>query len=263
MEGDVEIRNTHLERQATSDAETMSAVVELRRYRLRPGARERLIGLFDREFVETQEAVGMRVIGQFRDLDDPNAFVWLRGFRDMDARKEALAAFYGGPVWAQHRNTANDTMVNSDNVLLLRPAWPGAGFPLPGKARPAPDKAARTSGMVLATTCHLAPRTDIAFAEFFANQVKPALARASANVLAAFMSERSENTFPRLPVREGETVFTWFSSFADETAYAEHVAALARSEEWNRELLPEIDSRAWRSNDVMRLAPTARSLLPD
>jgi len=32
-------------------------------------------------FVETQEATGMRVIGQFRDLGDPNRFVWLRGQR--------------------------------------------------------------------------------------------------------------------------------------------------------------------------------------
>ena len=51
-----------------------------------PGRRDDLIELFDREFVETQEAVGIQVIGQFRDLDDPNRFVWLRGFNDMSAR---------------------------------------------------------------------------------------------------------------------------------------------------------------------------------
>jgi hypothetical protein len=31
--------------------------------------------------VETQEAVGANVIGTFRDLDDPDRFVSLRGFR--------------------------------------------------------------------------------------------------------------------------------------------------------------------------------------
>jgi hypothetical protein len=36
------------------------AVVELRRYRLRPGRRDDLVALFERELVETQEAVGMR-----------------------------------------------------------------------------------------------------------------------------------------------------------------------------------------------------------
>ena len=29
------------------------------------------------------------------------------------------SAFYGGPVWQAHRNEANATMVDSDNVLLL------------------------------------------------------------------------------------------------------------------------------------------------
>ena len=55
-------------------------VVELRQYTLRPGQRDVLIGLFDREFVESQEAAGMAIVGQFRDLDDPDRFVWIRGF---------------------------------------------------------------------------------------------------------------------------------------------------------------------------------------
>ncbi|TIT92200.1 MAG: NIPSNAP family protein, partial [Mesorhizobium sp.] len=33
-----------------------SPVVELRQYTLKPGRRETLIALFDREFIETQEA---------------------------------------------------------------------------------------------------------------------------------------------------------------------------------------------------------------
>ena len=57
-------------------------VVELRQYTLHPHQRDTLIALFDREFVESQEALGMQVIGPFRDLDDPDRFVWLRGFDD-------------------------------------------------------------------------------------------------------------------------------------------------------------------------------------
>ena len=56
-----------------------------------------MIDLFDREFVEPQEALGMKVIGQFRDLERPDRFVWLRGFSDMPSRKQMLADFYGGP----------------------------------------------------------------------------------------------------------------------------------------------------------------------
>ena len=109
-------------------------VVELRQYTLKPGARDALVALFDREFVAPQEAVGMRVIGQFRDLDDADRFVWLRGFADMASRSAGLQAFYGGPAWLAHREEANATMVDSDDVLLLRPAWPGASFT--GAARP-------------------------------------------------------------------------------------------------------------------------------
>jgi hypothetical protein len=235
-------------------------VVEFRRYRLRPDARERLIDLFDREFVETQEAVGIDVIGQFRDLDDADSFAWLRGFRDMPSRAEALAAFYGGAVWAKHREAANSTMINSANVLLLRPAFSDGGFALPAK-RPDPGAPELTPGVVIATTCHLAPRTEDAFADLFAQVITPLLVAASANVLASFVTERSPNTFPRLPVREGETVFVWFSGFESIAVYEAHRAALAGSKAWTDEAVPEMDRRIWRRNEISRLVPTARSLL--
>src|SRR5882672_7456480 len=102
--------------------QTCCPIVELRQYTLHPGKRDVLIDLFDREFVESQEALGMKVIGQFRDLDDPNRFVWLRGFRGMPSRAQVLKDFYGGPVWKAHREAASATMIDSDNVLLLHPA---------------------------------------------------------------------------------------------------------------------------------------------
>jgi len=89
--------------------ETCCPIVELRQYALHPGKRDDLIDLFDREFVETQEAVGMTIIGQFRDLNNPDRFVWLRGFRDMPSRGRALSDFYGGPVWKAHSATGRAT----------------------------------------------------------------------------------------------------------------------------------------------------------
>ena len=72
-----------MENQDAQPLQTCCPIVELRQYTLHPGKRDVLIDLFDRKFVESQEALGMKVIGQFRDLDNPNRFVWLRGFRDM------------------------------------------------------------------------------------------------------------------------------------------------------------------------------------
>src|SRR2546430_751810 len=101
--------------------QTCCPIVELRQYTLYPGKRDVLIDLFDREFVESQEALGMKVIGQFRDLDNPNRFVWLRGFRDMPSRAQALTDFYGGPGRERQPQRAQATTVSSANMLLLPP----------------------------------------------------------------------------------------------------------------------------------------------
>jgi NIPSNAP len=122
-----------------------SPIVELRRYTLHPEKREVLIDLFDRDLVEPQEQAGMKVIGQFRDLDAPDMFTWLRGFPDMPRRAESLAAFYDGPVWQANRDRANATMVDSDDVLLLRPARPHSAFTLDGN-RPPPASTTAGSG---------------------------------------------------------------------------------------------------------------------
>ena len=116
--------------------QTCCPIVELRQYTLHPGKRHVLIDLFDQQFIEPQEALGMKVIGQFRDVDNRNRFVWLRGFRDMPSRAQALKDFYGGPVGKAHREAANATMIDSDNVLLLHPATPTSGFSLGSKTRP-------------------------------------------------------------------------------------------------------------------------------
>src|SRR5438093_1819321 len=132
--------------------QTCCPIVELRQYTLHPGKRDVLIDLFDREFVESQEALGMNIIGQFRDLDNPNRFVWLRGFRDMPSRAQALKDFYGGPVWKAHRGAANATMIDSDNVLLLHPATPTSGFSFGNKERPRAGANEARSGLNGTTT---------------------------------------------------------------------------------------------------------------
>jgi hypothetical protein len=70
--------------------DTPCSVLELRQYTLHPGRREALIDLFDRELVETQEAVGMRVFGQFPDLEAHERFDSLRGLCDMAPPLPAL-----------------------------------------------------------------------------------------------------------------------------------------------------------------------------
>ena len=241
--------------------QTCCPIVELRQYTLHPGKRDVLIDLFDREFVESQEALGMKVIGQFRDLDNQDRFVWLRGFRDMPSRAQALKDFYGGPVWKAHREAANVTMIDSDNVLLLCPATPTSGFSLGNKERSRVGANEARSELIVATIYSFDAPVDAAFVEFFEKTVKPAVTDAGASVLAYFVTEHSENTFPTLPVREGENIFVWFARFNDATAYERYLADLARSPSGHDEISKELARHLKREPEILKLSPTTRSLL--
>jgi quinol monooxygenase YgiN len=238
-----------------------SPIVELRQYTLHPRQRDVLIELFESTFIETQQAVGITVIGQFRDLEDPNRFVWLRGFSDMDTRLAALQAFYGGPVWQKYRDVANATMVDSDNVLLLRPARPTSGFYLDPTDRPQRGAQELPPGLVEATILSFETPPDANFLDFFEGKLAPVLTKSGASILSTFVTEESPNTFPALPVRAGEQVFVWFSRFRDQAAYDEHVAVLAREEEWHDQVWEPMVRRLKAAPSVLKLAPTARSLV--
>ena len=160
----------------------MSEVFELRQYTLHPGKRDVLIELFEREFLTTQEQAGIRVLGQFRDLDDPDRFVWFRSFPGMVQRREALTRFYSGPAWMAHRDAANATMIDSDDVLLLRLVDPRFAFP------------AAMQSPVLHVTVH---------------EIDGPIEQLAMPLLC---SEHSENTYPALPVRENEHVLVSFTS---------------------------------------------------
>ncbi|AQT75735.1 NIPSNAP family protein [Streptomyces sp. fd1-xmd] len=241
------------------DADRPLAVIELRQYTLRPGRRDDLIELFDGELVEPQEEEGMAVLGQFRDLDDPDRFVWLRGFPDMAARHDALAAFYGGPVWARHRDRANATMSDSDDVLLLRPLAHGTGFrpapsPRPRPGAPAPER------FVSATVWSFPPGRAAGIA-LVRDGLLPLLRSTGAEPVAAYATETAPNTFPRLPVRAGENAVVVLTSHPDEGAHRRHLSALRAHPVARDEVLPGIEREQASAPRTLRLAPTGRSLI--
>jgi hypothetical protein len=234
------------------------AVIELRQYTLRPGRRDELIDLFDRELVETQEQTGMVVLGQFRDLDDPDRFVWLRGFPDMQVRHRALTAFYGGPVWAEHGPRANATMVDSDDVLLLRPGSPESGLTVrpaerPRAGSPAPDR------FVTATVWSFPPGRPDAH-ELVRDGLLPVLRETGPAPLAVLTTETAPSTFTRLPVRTGENVVVVITSYPGESAHRTHLAEV-QDHPAGREILPRIEKEQAAPPRTLRLAPTGRSLV--
>ena len=237
-------------------------LIELRQYTLQAGTRERFIALFEREFIESQEELGITVIGQYRDLDNPNHFVWLRGFPDMDSRAKDLAAFYlaPAPAWKAHREEANAMMIDSDDVLLLRAVRLQSEFALAKSARAAPGSGKDAGGLLVATIYYLDAPADADFVGFFETRVHPALEANGAHVIAYYASETGANNFPRLPVREHEPVFVWFALYRDEHDHQRRSADLNNAARW-REVAVDLRHRLKTLPQTLRLAPTPRSLL--
>lgn len=233
-------------------------VIELRQYKIVRGRRDAFVKLFEREFVDSQEQLGMRLIGQFRDLDDPERFTWIREFASMDTRAAPLTTFYTGPVWKAHREEANPMLDDNDNVLLLKPSGPGLGFgPLARRDRPPPNSAK----IVVATIHYLWKRPAEGFSSFFENSGRRVLEGAGAPVLGTYVAEERPNDFPRLPVRQGEKVFVWFTRVDGMDAYERAMTAMRGNASRRRggdPLLPDFEERP---AQVLRLAPTARSRL--
>jgi hypothetical protein len=178
----------------------------------------------------------MTVIGQFRNRRRPDCFVWLRGFADMESRHKALAAFYDGPIWAGHKAAANVTMLDSDDVLLLRPARPDTAFRVSPRGAPSTSQE-HGPPTVLAGIYHVPQPVDAALVSQFEQRIVPTLYANGIHVEGIFVTEPSHNSFTRLPVREGVNVLVWFGT----------VERRDRSPEWGASLLD--------------LEPTSRSAL--
>jgi NIPSNAP len=234
---------------------TIARVVELRQYTLRPGQREVLIELFERELIEPQEAVGMQVLGQFRDLDRPDRFVWLRGFSDMEARRQGLAEFYGGRVWATWGPAANATMIDSDDVLLLRPCGPGGLRP---NVHPRPSPGASPDPRVLyATILTVDPAEAPMLAGRLSRDLEPALAEAGHRLLGCYETDPTPNNFPRLPVRT-DAAFVWFTTSRHQPAETSPTTHSPKDRTQVAKALGQYGSLSWTH---LRLAATSRSTL--
>jgi hypothetical protein len=145
-------------------------------------------------------------------------------------------------------------MIDSDNVLLLRPARPASGFAMENAERQPHGASENPPGVIVATICHLKEETRDDFVDFFEQKILPELIRTDMSVLSYFVTEDHPNTFPALPVRENANVFVWFSSFLDQTA-------LANSIHRTESVTEELATRLKEHPEILRLLPTPRSRL--
>ena len=226
-------------------------VLEFRRYTLLPGARDVLIDLFERHLIAPQEELGAQIIGHFRDLDHPDRFVWLRAFRDLPSRRRALEAFYSSEVWGAHRDAANATLVDHEDVFLLRPP---AGTDLRhGLTHVRPPDGERR-GVFTSAVWQLAAPLSADAVTSFGCRLERLVQDSRGTWDTLLLTEPTPNNYPRLRIREGEDVIVAFARF-DDVQPARVFAAVLHHWQEGRALT------GGRAPETLQLAPCAHSRL--
>src|SRR5580704_9363764 len=188
-------------------------VLEFRRYTIKEGEREHFAQYFDTYFPEALQQLGTIVAGDFFERKNSSGFTWIRGFHTLEDRAVVNAQFYAGSVWKEHKKTMNDLIVDSDNVMLLRPLSPERGIPILPAVDPTVE-ANGAQGIVVAEI--FAVKADSV--EAFAKAAEPTFASyqaAGVREAGVLVTLDVPNNYPQLPIRTDGPFLVWLGVLKD------------------------------------------------
>jgi hypothetical protein len=249
--------NTNIRSQMKSTTKEVTAanqpikVLELRNYVTKPGQRDKFISYFESNFIDSQNAIGGYILGQFRVKEADDNFFWIRGFHDMASRSRYLPEFYRGSFWKQRRDYVNDMLINNDNVYLLKPL---------SISEEPPDTAINSNefgkkkGLVV-IDYYIANTRLKELIEFFKSKYLPFLK--SNNISTTlWVSELTENDFPGLPVFQDKNLLVTITPFKDEAEYQLKLKQI--NADSNQKILTELREIVTTKTTVI-LYPTKKS----
>jgi hypothetical protein len=229
-------------------------VIEFRRYTIQEGEREHFARYFESFFPEAFQQIGAFAFGQFLERKN-SRFTWMRGFKDMDARATANAAFYYGPLWKEPRASLNDRMLDFDNVLLLRPLSPERGITILPAVDPVkePDGA---RGIVAAQVFPVQANRVDAFAQE-AEKTFAGYRAAGVREAGVLVSLDAPNNFPQHPIRTDGPFLVWLGIVRDNQMLESRFLPLAQSSEQSLSATGLLRD----APELIILDPTSRSRL--
>jgi hypothetical protein len=74
-------------------------IIEMRTYKTKPGRRADFLEIFRSRSIPAHTEIGMKILGPFLSLEDPDTFFFMRGFPDLASREPMKALFYEGDLW--------------------------------------------------------------------------------------------------------------------------------------------------------------------
>ena len=94
-------------------------IIEMRTYKTRPGKRAEFLTLFEARTVPAHQEIGMKLLGPFCSIEDPDTFFFMRGFPDLASREPMKAKFYEGELWKRELESVLMPMIDRYDVVLV------------------------------------------------------------------------------------------------------------------------------------------------
>jgi hypothetical protein len=94
-------------------------IIEMRTYRTKPGCRDKFLDIFRTKSMPAHAQIGMKILGPFLSVEDPDVFFFMRGFPDLDSREPIKAKFYEGELWKRELENVLMPMLDKYDVVLV------------------------------------------------------------------------------------------------------------------------------------------------
>ena len=97
-------------------------IIEMRTYHVKPGLRDEFLRLLGSTMVPAQVAGGIKVLGPFPSIDDPDTFFFMRGFPDRSSHETMKATFHNGALWKNGLRDRLLAMLDTYDVVVVEDA---------------------------------------------------------------------------------------------------------------------------------------------
>jgi hypothetical protein len=94
-------------------------IIETRTYKTKPGQRSQFLDIFRSKSIPAHAEIGMKILGPFLSVEDPDTFFWMRGFPDLPSREPMKAKFYEGELWKLELEAILLPMLEKYEVVLV------------------------------------------------------------------------------------------------------------------------------------------------
>lgn len=94
-------------------------IVEMRTYKTKPGKRAGFLEIFRTRSVPAHDEIGMKILGPFLSVEDPDTFFFMRGFPNLASREPMKARFYESDLWKNELEAIVMPLLEKYDVVLV------------------------------------------------------------------------------------------------------------------------------------------------